>query len=85
MSQITFYAYELYNHLILDEKIGPMFFDPNLSEFRHIRALQYVGAFLKMTLNNSQLKAAWPKFLKQCNSRFKVETIILRIVKNFQF
>lgn len=71
ISQISFYAYELYNALILDEKIGPMFFDPNLSEFRHYRALQYVGSFLKVTLNQKQLTEAWPKLIKQCNSRFK--------------
>jgi hypothetical protein len=71
ISQTSFYAYELYNALILDEKIGPMFFDPHLSEFRHFRALQYVAAFLKVTLNTSQVEIAWPKVLKQCNSRFK--------------
>ncbi|KAI6175913.1 hypothetical protein M3Y97_00742200 [Aphelenchoides bicaudatus] len=75
MSQITFYAYELYNYLIVDEKVGPMFFDPNLSDFRHFRALQYVGAFLKTTLNERQLKLAWPKILKQCNSRFKMRRV----------
>lgn len=70
ISQMSFYAYELYNSLILDERIGPMFYDPNLSEFRNFRALQYVSAFLKVTLNKSQLAIAWPKGLVTFDTDF---------------
>ncbi|KAI6198325.1 Protein SMG8 [Aphelenchoides fujianensis] len=70
-SQIAYYAYELYNQLAMDEKVGPMFFDPKLTESRHYRTLQYVAAFMRTTLTGAQLEAAWPGVLQQCNSRFK--------------
>uniref|UniRef100_A0A1I7RMD7 Nonsense-mediated mRNA decay factor SMG8 n=1 Tax=Bursaphelenchus xylophilus TaxID=6326 RepID=A0A1I7RMD7_BURXY len=68
-------ATDLYRTLLNNGKpISKITQNVEISGARHLKAIKYIGAFLRLTMNSTQLDALWPVILKKCQVVFKGST-----------
>ncbi|CAD5221323.1 unnamed protein product [Bursaphelenchus okinawaensis] len=75
ISQYFRAATDLYCTLLNDRKpLSKFMQNIDVSGAKHIKAIKYVGAFLRLTLSSSQLETIWPAVVRRCQLIFKGST-----------